>query len=464
MKKFAVILAAGKGTRMKSDLPKVLHSVCGAPMIKHIIDNLKSAEVDEIVVVVGHQSEKVRQMIHDDVIFVEQVEQKGTAHAVMQASEVLSDKEGITLVLTGDTPLITTETITSLIEKHTNNHYKGTVLTTTQVNPFGYGRILRNRPHGDFTASFDDVIGIVEEKDALLHQKDINEVNTGIFAFDNKSLFKYLPHIKNNNSQHEYYLTDIVGVFVKEGIPFGGHHVSDFSEVMGINSRVQLSEAESILRKKINSLHMENGVTLIDPNNTYIEKDVIIGADTIIYPGAVIKGNTQIGSRVIIQSNSEISNSFIGDDSIIRQSVIYDSHIGNHVQVGPFAHIRPKSTLKNDSKVGNFVEVKGTSLGEGSKVNHLSYIGDANVGDAVNIGCGTITVNYDGKNKHKTIIEDGAFVGCNANLIAPVSIGEHSIVAAGSTISKDVPAHSLAIARPQQENKLEYARKIKDRL
>lgn len=466
MNKYAIILAAGKGTRMKSDLPKVLHPVCGTPMLQHIINKLKKIDIDKIIVVIGHKADKIRETIQDDVIFVEQTEQNGTAHAVLQAVPHLAGKEGTTLVITGDTPLIEEVTLESLLQEHIHSHSKGTVLTAIQNNPTGYGRIIRE--FNSVTDIHEDnklgnVVGIVEEKDADVSQKKIIEVNTGIFAFDNQTLLEGLPKIENANVQNEYYLTDIVSVFIEEGKEFGGYLLQDPNEAMGINSRVQLSEAETIMRKKINQKHMDNGVTIIDPSNTYIESEVMIGNDTIIYPGTVIKGNTIIGSGVTIHSNSEIQNATIGNYSIIRQSVIHDSIVGQDVQIGPFAHIRPKTEIKNKAKVGNFVELKGTTFGEGSKANHLSYIGDAVVGEGVNVGCGTITVNYDGKNKFKTIIEDGSFIGCNANLMAPVTIGKNSIVAAGSTVTKDVPEDALTISRTKQENKEGYATKIKNR-
>jgi len=460
MNKYAIILAAGKGTRMKSELPKVLHPVCGTPMLQHIINKLKKIDIEEIIVVIGHHADKIRAEIKDKVTFVEQTEQNGTAHAVLQALPHLQDKQGTTLVITGDTPLIEDDTLETLLTQHIENSAKGTVLTAIQEEPTGYGRIVRNSTDSDEIST---VVSIVEEKDATPFQKEIKEVNTGIFAFDNESLMQGLPKIKNNNAQNEYYLTDIVSVFVDNNLPFSGFILKDSTEAMGINSRVQLSEAEAIMRQKINKKHMENGVTIIDPSTTYIQNDVVIGHDTTIYPGTVITGNSVIGSAVTIFSNTEIHNSTIGDTVTIRQSVITDSIVESHVQIGPFAHIRPNSEIKSKAKVGNFVEVKASSLGEGSKVNHLSYIGDAEVGSNVNVGCGTITVNYDGAKKHKTIIEDDSFIGCNTNLVAPVRVGKNSLVAAGSTITKDVPADALAVARNKQENKDGYAPKLKSK-
>jgi len=460
MNKYAIILAAGKGTRMKSELPKVLHPVCGTPMLQHIINKLKKIDVEEIIVVIGHHADKIRAEIKDKVTFVEQTEQNGTAHAVLQALPHLQNKQGTTLVITGDTPLIEDDTLETLLAEHTENSAKGTVLTAIQEEPTGYGRIVRNLTNSDENGT---VVSIVEEKDATPSQKEIKEVNTGIFAFDNESLIQGLPKIKNNNVQNEYYLTDIVSVFVNSNLPFGGFILKDSTEAMGINSRVQLSEAETIMRQRINKKHMENGVTIIDPSTTYIQNDVVIGHDTTIYPGTVITGSSVIGSGVTIFSNTEIHNSTIGDTVTIRQSVITDSTVESNVQIGPFAHIRPNSEIKSKAKVGNFVEVKASSLGEGSKVNHLSYIGDAEVGSNVNVGCGTITVNYDGVKKHKTIIEDDSFIGCNTNLVAPVRVGKNSLVAAGSTITKDVPADALAVARNKQENKDGYAPKLKSK-
>ena len=457
MKIYGVILAAGKGTRMKSDLPKVLHEVCGKPMIQYLVDTLKEVGVDDISVVIGHGGEQVKEAVRGSVTFVEQKEQLGTAHAVMQAKDFLEHKEGMTLVLTGDTPLITKETIQLMIKQKEETRAKGIVLTAIHENPTGYGRILRDEAQQTVT-------GIVEEKDANTEQKKITEVNTGLYCFDNTSLFQSLHDIQNQNAQSEYYLTDIVEVFRAKGYGFEGCVLQDNKESLGINSRVQLAEAEAVLRERINTYHMNQGVTMIDPKHTYIDSDVIIGENTTIYPGVVIKGATAIGKDVVIHSGSEILHSVIGNRSIIRQSVIHNTHVGEDVQIGPFAHLRPHTVVQNRAKVGNFVELKKSTLGEGSKVNHLSYIGDATVGKKVNIGCGAITVNYDGKKKSQTVIDDGAFVGCNVNLVAPVTIGKDTIVAAGSTITKDVPDDALALARTKQENKEGYASKLKKRL
>lgn len=461
MKTYAIILAAGKGTRMKSDLPKVLHSVGGKPMVQHLVDILHKINVDEIVVVVGHKSELLKESIKGNVHFVEQIEQKGTAHAVLQAAPLLKEKIGNTLILTGDTPLIEQQTLEQLIIQHRYSDSKGTVLTTLQEEPKGYGRIIRdiNAPTDLENQVNNYVLSIVEEKDTTLSQKRITEVNTGIFCVDNQLLFAILPQIKNHNAQKEYYLTDIVSEFNHKGEQFEGHFIPDASQVMGINDRLQLSIAEQVMRERINKFHMLNGVTLVDPNSTYIDKDVKIGCDTIIYPNVSLKGETTIGSHSVITSGTEILDSEIGSHSLVKQSLIYNSKIGNNVTVGPFAHIRPETNIGDRAKIGNFVELKKVTLGEDSKVNHLSYLGDAEIGARVNVGCGSITVNYDGKNKHQTIIKDGAFIGCNSNLVAPVVIEKNAFIAAGSTITKDVPEDSLGIARARQENKMGYLRR-----
>ncbi|MFP3726434.1 bifunctional UDP-N-acetylglucosamine diphosphorylase/glucosamine-1-phosphate N-acetyltransferase GlmU [Priestia filamentosa] len=323
MNKYAIVLAAGKGTRMKSDLPKVLHPVCGKPMLQHIIDKLKEINIQEIIVVIGHKGDQIKKTIKDPVTFVEQDEQKGTAHAVQQAMPQLADKEGTTLVITGDTPLITADTLNSFLNFHIKSNAKGTVLTATHDNPTGYGRIIREH------STSNDVNGIVEEKDASSSQKEIKEVNTGIFAFDNSSLLKYLPQIKNNNAQNEYYLTDIVSVFLENHLKFGGYTLNDPTETMGINSRIQLSEAERIFRKRINAFHMDNGVTIIDPDNTYIEDEVVIRNDTVIYPGCFISGKTVIGSNVTIYPYSIICNVIIEDGSIIKNPAITNLIVNN---------------------------------------------------------------------------------------------------------------------------------------
>lgn len=450
---FAVVLAAGQGTRMKSKLYKVLHPVCGKPMVEHVIDNIQNLDVSRIVTIVGHGAEKVKETLGEKSEYVLQAEQLGTAHAVQQAESILADLEGTTLVVCGDTPLIRDETLKSLVEFHQKQNAKATILTAVAENPYGYGRIIRNEKG--------QVSQIVEQKDASDEQQLVKEINTGTYCFDNKALFESLKLVKNENAQGEYYLPDVIEILKAQGEIVSAFTTDDFDEILGVNDRVALSQAEEIMRARINEKHMRNGVTIINPLTTHISMDAVIGSDTVIKPGVVIEGNTIIGEDCIIGPNSQITNSQIGNRTSVQNSVVISSIVGEDTTIGPFAHLRPDSQLGNHVKIGNFVEVKKSTLGNDTKVSHLSYIGDAEVGNDVNIGCGSITVNYDGKNKHKTIIEDRVFVGCNSNLVAPVKIGEGSFIAAGSTVTKEVPKDALAIARARQENKLDYAKKLK---
>ena len=449
---FAVVLAAGQGTRMKSKLYKVLHPVCGKSMVEHVIDNINTLNTNRIVTVVGHGAEMVKETLGDKSEYVLQAEQLGTAHAIQQAEQLLGGLEGTTLVVCGDTPLIRPETMQALFEHHQTTNAKATILTAMADDPTGYGRILRD-VNGQ-------VSQIVEQKDASSEQRLVKEINTGTYCFDNKSLFETLKLVKNDNVQGEYYLPDVIEILQKQGEIVSAYVTSNFDETLGVNDRFALSQAEELMRARINEKHMRNGVTIISPASTYISSEAIIGSDTIIKPGTIIEGQTVIGEDCVIGPNSHIVNTTIGDRTTIHSSVLLDSTVGNDTAVGPFAHLRPESSLGDKVKIGNFVEVKKSSLGNNSKVSHLSYIGDAEVGQNVNIGCGTITVNYDGKNKFKTIIEDEVFVGCNSNLVAPVTLKEGSYVAAGSTITKEVPSEALAIARARQENKLNYVSKL----
>jgi len=449
--RYAVILAAGQGTRMKSKLYKVLHPVCGKPMVQHVVDQVALLQVSKIVTVIGYGSEKVKAQLGNSVDYVYQKEQLGTAHAVIQAKELLGDKKGVTLVACGDTPLITSGTMEALFQHHDKTNAKATILTAKTNKPDGYGRIVRNQSGV--------VERIVEHKDATEAERQITEINTGTYLFDNALLFEALDQVSNENAQGEFYLPDVIEILKQKGEIVTAFQTDDFNETIGVNDRVALSEAEAIMRKRINETHMRNGVTIVDPLNTYIEASVTIKEDTIIYPGTTLAGTTVIGSDCILGPNTEINNCEVGNNTAIKQSVANDSSIGSHVNIGPFAHIRPASQIGDDVKIGNFVEIKKAELGKGSKASHLSYIGDAKVGSDVNVGCGTITVNYDGKNKFLTTIEDGAFIGCNSNLIAPVHIGKGAYVAAGSTITDDVPTESLSIARARQVNKEGYKRK-----
>ncbi|WP_020062151.1 bifunctional UDP-N-acetylglucosamine diphosphorylase/glucosamine-1-phosphate N-acetyltransferase GlmU [Bacillus sp. 123MFChir2] len=451
-KRFAVILAAGKGTRMKSSLYKVLHSVCGKPMVQHVVDQVSQLEVQKLVTVVGHGAEKVQDQLGSASEFALQTEQLGTAHAVMQAADALGNEEGTTLVICGDTPLITAETMEALLKQHEEAGAKATVLTAYIQEPAGYGRIVRNK-NGH-------VEKIVEHKDANEVERAIKEINTGTYCFDNKALFASLSKVSNENVQGEYYLPDVIEILKNEGHIVSAYQTEHFDETLGVNDRVALSQAEDIMKKRINYQHMVNGVTIIDPNNTYISVDAKIGNDTVIYPGTIIEGYTVIGSNCEVGPHTVIRDSEVGDNTTIRQSTVHDSKIGIDVAIGPFAHIRPQSVIGNEVRVGNFVEIKKTVFGNKSKASHLSYIGDAEVGEDVNLGCGSITVNYDGKNKFKTVIGDGVFIGCNSNLVAPVTVEDGAYVAAGSTITEDVPAKALSIARTRQINKEDYVDRL----
>lgn len=454
-KRYAVILAAGEGTRMKSKIYKVLHPVCGKAMVSHVVDEVRRLGMDRIITVVGRGAEAVQQELGDSSDYVLQKEQLGTAHAVMQAEKLLGEADGTTVVLCGDTPLITKETIEALIDDHTHTGAKATVLTSTVDDPFGYGRVVR--------AADGTVERIVEEKDASSEEKQIHEINTGIYCFDNRALFKALKHVNNDNAQGEYYLPDVLEILQNEGEDVRAWQTDDFTETLGVNDRVQLARAEQIMRQRINETHMRNGVTLIDPDATYICADVQIGCDTVIYPGTFLSGETVIGADCVIGPQTEIKNVTVGDKTAVKQSVVHDSSIGNGVNIGPFAHIRPASEIADEAKIGNFVEVKKSRIGKGSKASHLGYIGDADIGAGVNFSCGAITVNYDGKHKHLTKVEDGAFIGCNVNLVAPVTVEKDAFVAAGSTITDPVPEQALAIARSRQTTKENYVAKLRAR-
>lgn len=443
MYKCALILAAGQGKRIKSDLPKVLHKVCGKEMLKHVIDSIRKSGIDDIDVIIGKGAELVKERTSDkEVSYSLQAEQLGTGHAVKCAEEFLRGKKGVVAVFTGDTPLIKQSTIERLFNDHIENKNAATILTAIVDDPTGYGRIVREK---------NEVLKIVEHKDCTEEELKITEMNSGIYCFDIELLSEALDKLKNNNEQGEYYLTDVIEILKSKNETVGAV-ITDYEETIGVNSRVQLAQAEEILKSRINLMHMENGVTLIDPKTTYIGIDVEIGKDTIIYPNNILEGNTKIGSNCLLYHNSRIADSTVGDEVEIQSSVILNSSIGDNTTVGPFAYIRPETIIGKHARIGDFVEIKKSTIGDGTKVSHLTYIGDAEVGSECNFGCGTVVVNYDGKNKYKTIIGDHSFIGCNTNLVSPVTIQDNTYIAAGSTITSEVKEGDLAIARAKQRN------------
>lgn len=414
----AIVLAAGKGTRMKSEKSKQVHKILGKEIVLRAVENAKKAGIEEIITVVGYKKEQVQDVLKDSVKYAVQSEMLGTGHAVMQAKEFLEGKQGKVVVLNGDVPILRPETIQKLIEKSIANKEYATLLTAIYDNPYGYGRIIRD--------DGGNVAAIVEEKDANEQQREIKEINAGIYCFDIQELLKALAEINNDNASGEYYITDVIKIMNDKGLKTGAMIVEDNTEILGVNDRVQLEILTRILRLRINAEHMKKGVTIEDTNTTYIYDDVEIGTDTVIHPNTTIKS---------------------------------DVKIGENCEIGPNAYIREKSRVANNAKIGNFVEIKNTKIGEGTKVPHFIYLGDCEVGEHCNIGCGTITCNYDGFNKSKTIIGDNAFIGSNTNLVAPVTVGNNVFVAAGSTITDDVPDYALAIARQKQTNKENWNKK-----
>ena len=450
MKTTAVILAAGQGTRMKSKLPKVLHKALGKPMVQWVIDCLTQAGVEDKIAVLGHGGEQVAQVVEQQAAIVYQAEQLGTGHAVMQAVPALVEENECVLVICGDTPLLRAQTIQALIEKHQAEGNAVTLLTAYAENPTGYGRIVRNEQQ---------ITAIVEQKDASEEQKLIKEINTGTYCFDQKFLVQYLSTLNTNNAQKEYYLTDLIKIANEHQLPVGGFVLADFNESLGVNNRIQLSQAEAVLRQRKCEEVMLAGVTLIDPTATYIGADVVIGNDTVIYPNVVLEGKTIIGNDNVIGMNCRFVDSIIGDGNDIQSTVITESTVGNGCKIGPMAYLRPGTVLADKVKIGDFVEVKKSQIGEGSKIPHLSYVGDSVVGSGVNIGCGTITCNYDGVHKYQTVIKDGAFIGSNTNLVAPVVVEENAFIGAGSTITKNVPDSALAVTRADLRLKENWRKK-----
>ena len=440
----ALILAAGMGTRMKSSLPKVLHKVNGIPMIEQVIRLCREAGCSDLAAITGFQGDVVRETVRDGISYIEQKEQLGTGHAVMQAAEYLKNRSGYVLIICGDTPLLRAETIRRLIEECPEKKAAAAVLTAIMDDPFGYGRVLRDEA-GHMTR-------IVEQKDGTPDELAVREINTGTYCFEISALLSALPKLNCQNAQGEYYLTDVFEILIREGHIVLPITSPDADETMGVNSRAQLAAASAILRRRKAEELMAEGITLIDPAAVYIEQDVRIGRDTIIYPGTILQGKTVIGECCVLGPDTQLTNVRCGNGNRLNRVYAHDCVMGDDNEIGPFVHLRPDTKLHDGVKIGNFVEVKNSDVGNGTKLPHLIYCGDSDLGENVNFGCGTVTVNFDGKEKHRCQVGDHAFIGCNTNLVAPVRIGERAFTAAGSTVTKDVPAKALAVARAKQKN------------
>jgi bifunctional UDP-N-acetylglucosamine pyrophosphorylase/glucosamine-1-phosphate N-acetyltransferase len=441
-----VVLAAGQGTRMKSQLPKVLHRIAGHSLIEHVLRSAAPLAASTTSIVVGHKAELVRDLLgtRQGLSFAIQEPQLGTAHALQQVEPLLAGRSGTLVLLSGDVPLLSTATLQALVQRHCGAGAAATVVTAIVDRPFGYGRIVRSRGA---------IARIVEERDASPEQRHIKEINSGIYAFDVAPLFDALRGISSKNAQGEYYLTDLIALYRRRKLVVDTLVIDDSREIRGINSRTELAEVSKIVNQKKNEELMAAGVTLIDPATTYIDMDAEVMPDTVIHPGAIIEGRSRIGAGCEIQGYVRIVDSEIGDRVTINNfCVITGSKVADGATVGPFAHLRPGNVVGEGAKIGNFVELKKTTLGPKSKASHLAYLGDAKVGANVNVGAGTITCNYDGRAKHQTVIGDGAFIGSDSQLIAPVRVGEGAYVAAGSSITEDVPAGALGIARGRQRN------------
>lgn len=456
MEKYILILAAGKGTRMKSALPKVLHEAVYHPLLFYVLNAAREVGATEICTVVGHGAEEVKAAFEGQTSFVLQREQKGTGHAVREGLSALEERrEGTVLVLCGDTPLLRGETLKALCEHHEKEGAAVTVMTASLEDPFGYGRIVRNE-NGT-------LLRIVEQRDASEEERAIREINSGVYCFDLGFLRDAVSRLNTDNDQGELYLTDTIAIANRDGKKALAFAIDDFEEVQGINDRVQLAAAAKVLRRRKAEELMRDGVTLIDPDSTVIDPLAVVGEDTVIEPFTVIKGNTVIGKNCHIGPDTELRDSTLGDHVTFWRSVATEAKVGDFGNIGPFAYLRPKTELLDHVKVGDFVEVKNSTIGSGSKLPHLTYIGDSDVGSRCNIACGTITCNYDGFNKTRSTIGDNVFVGCNVNLVSPVTVDNGAYIAAGSTITRDVPRDALAVAREKQSIKEGWAENFRNR-
>lgn len=455
MKPTIIVLAAGLGTRMKSNLAKALHPLVGRPLIQHVLKAATSLGPEKLIVVLGHQAEQVMAAVQPyGAEIVIQKEQLGTGHAVLQARELIAGSSGPIIVLCGDAPLIMPETLNALVDVHTKSRAAVTVTTTLMENPFGYGRVVRNRSK--------TVTAIVEERDATTAQKKIREVNAGTYCFDTSFLLSSLSALGTNNAQREYYLPDTIAIAGKKHLSVNALLCANPDEVMGVNTRIDLSRAEQVLRARINARWMTEGVTLMEPESTIIEDSVVLERDVTLYPNVIVSGKTRIGEGSVVLPGTRIIDSTIGRSVTVKDcSVIEQSSVSDNASIGPFAHLRPGSIIGSRARIGNFVEIKKSNIGEGSKANHLSYIGDATVGRDVNIGAGVITCNYDGFEKHETIIEDEVFVGSDSQLVAPVTIGKGALIGAGTTVTQNVPPDALAISRVPQTTREEFVKRRK---
>ncbi len=447
-----VVLAAGKGTRMKSALPKVLHPLAGRPIIGHVLRTARSLDAATTTLVVGHGADEVRAALRDwaDLQFVVQSPQLGTGHALLQTETVLKDRRGTVVLLYGDVPLLQGATIERLLERHRASRASATVLTADLPDPYGYGRIVRDADG--------QIARIVEERDASAEERALTEINSGIYAFELGPLFGSLHALATDNAQGEYYLTDLVAQYRRRALVVETLCLADGAELRGVNSRIDLADLTAVVRARKARALMLDGVTLEDAASTFVDDDVVVGADTTLGAGVTLSGATTIGQHCHVHRGVRLTDATIGDRvTVLDHSIIVESSVAAGASVGPFAHIRPGSVVGEDARVGNFVELKKTTLGRGSKANHLAYLGDATIGEHSNIGAGAITCNYDGVQKHPTTIGDDVFIGSDSQLVAPVTVGRGAYVAAGSTITHDVPEDALAIARARQDTKPGWA-------